>query len=149
MTMIPPLAITLTRREWYLAEQSTEWLHRWGIILEESSQHDSHDTLDDGSEAEAVMVSQHFAQGDDVNDVGSTSAADGARVRTRSITGLGHSIVSDYQLGRVVSLPRIVADRCVVDSALIQDLIKDALSSFEEGRYRSRRLYPGDEQAVY
>ncbi|KAF9139379.1 DNA mismatch repair protein [Linnemannia schmuckeri] len=149
MAMIPPPTITLTRREWDLAEQSTEWLHRWGIVLEENSQQDSHDSLDDGSEAETVMVSQHFTQADGVNDVCSTSATGGARVRTRSITGLGHSVESDYRQGRVVSLPRIVADRCVVDSALTQDLIKDALSSFEEGRYRSRRLYSADEQGLH
>lgn len=147
MAMIPPLPITMTRREWHLAEQSTEWLYRWGIVLEDSSLQDSYDSLDDGSEAETVLVSQHFTQGD--NEVGSTSAGDCPRVRTRSTTGLGHSVESDFRQGRVVSLPRIVADRCVVDSALTQDLIKDALSSFEEGRYRSRRPFLGDEKGTY
>ena len=146
MAMIPRLPITLTRREWHLAEQSTEWLYRWGIVLEESSLQDSHDSLDDGSEAETVMVSQHFTQGD--GDVGSTLAGGCPRVRTRPMTELGHSVESDYRQGSVVSLPRIVADRCVVDTALTQDLIKDTLSLFEEGRYRSRTLFPGDEQGT-
>ncbi|KAF9543733.1 DNA mismatch repair protein [Mortierella hygrophila] len=147
MAMIPRLPITLTRREWHLAKQSTEWLHRWGIVLEENSLQDPYDSLDERSEAETVMVSQHFTQGD--GDVGSTSAGSCPRVRTRPMTGLGHSVESDYRQGRVVSLPRIVADRCVVDCALTQDLIKDTLSSFEEGRYRSRTLFPGDEQGTF
>ncbi|KAG0064710.1 DNA mismatch repair protein [Linnemannia elongata] len=146
MTMIPRLPITLTRREWHLAEQATEWLSRWGIVLEESSLQDSYDSLDDGSEAETVMVSQHFTQDD--GNVGTTSAGGCPTVRTRPMTGLGHNVESDYRQGRVVSLPRIVADRCVVDSALTQDLIKDTLSSFEEGRYRSRRLLSGVEQGM-
>jgi hypothetical protein len=148
MAMIPPLPITLTRREWHLAEQSSEWLYRWGIILEYCSQQNMHDSFDDGSEAETVMVSQHFTQGDGNNDSGPSSAAGGARVRTRSTAGLGHNADSDYRQGRVVSLPRIVADRCVVDSALTQDLIKDALSSFEEGGHRSQKLYPNDQQGT-
>lgn len=147
MAMIPPLPITMTRREWHLAEQATDWLYRWGIDLENSSLQDSHDSLGDGSETETVLVSQHFTQGD--GDVGSTSAGGRPRVRTRPMTGLGHSVESDYRQGHVVSLPRIVADRCVVDSALTQDLIKDTLSSFEEGRYRSRRPFPGDENGTF
>ncbi|KAF9277829.1 DNA mismatch repair protein [Linnemannia elongata] len=146
MTMIPRLPITMTRREWHLAGQATEWLSRWGIVLEESSLQDSYDSLDDGSEAETVMVSQHFTQDD--GDVGSTSAGGCPTVRTRPMTGLGHNVESDYRQGRVVSLPRIVADRCVVDSALTHDLIKDTLSSFEEGRYRSRRLISGVEKGA-
>lgn len=149
MAMIPSLPITLTRREWHLAEQSIEWLHRWGIVLEESSLNDAHNSFDDGSEAETVMVSQHFTQGDGDSDFLSTAATGGTRVRTRSTVGLGHHAESDYRKGRVVSLPRIVADRCVVDSALTQDLIKDAVSSFEEGRYRSQTSYPHEQHGIF
>ncbi|KAK3841571.1 MAG: hypothetical protein J3R72DRAFT_401135 [Linnemannia gamsii] len=154
MAMIPSLPITLTRREWRLAEQSADWLYRWGIVLEENSPQSGLASLDDGSEAdlETVMVSQHFTTCEGVDDVGSPGSsadqpvASESRVRTRAGSVLSRGVDSDCRQGRVVSLPRIVADRCVVDGALTQDLIKDALSSFEEGRYRSRKLYPSDEQ---
>ncbi|KAF9093332.1 DNA mismatch repair protein [Mortierella sp. AD031] len=153
MAMVPPLPITLTRREWHLAGQLTEWLYRWGIVVEESLPRGSLDQLEDGSEGdvETVMVSQHFTQGiaedEELDENGSTfSGADrsigGSRIKTRSMAGPTHRVESDYRHGRVVSLPRIVADRCAVDSTLTQDLIKDALSSFEEGRHRLRKLHP-------
>ncbi|KAG0375827.1 DNA mismatch repair protein [Mortierella sp. AD032] len=73
MAMIPSLPITLTRREWRLAEQSADWLYRWGIVLEENSPQSGLASLDDGSEEdlETVMVSQHFTPCDGVDDVGS------------------------------------------------------------------------------
>ncbi|KAG0277779.1 DNA mismatch repair protein [Linnemannia exigua] len=156
MSMIPPLPITLTRREWHMAEQSADWLSRWGIVLEESSPQSDFASRGDESEGdlETVMVSQHFTQCDGVDDAGSTvsgadqSAAREGRVRTRAGSLFPHGVDSDCRQGHVVSLPRIVADRCVVDGALTQDLIKDALSSFEEGRYRSRKVYPSDEQGT-
>ncbi|KAF9951321.1 hypothetical protein BGZ65_006025, partial [Modicella reniformis] len=33
MVTIPPLTITLSRREWKLAAQYSNWLYRWGIVL--------------------------------------------------------------------------------------------------------------------
>ncbi|KAF9125780.1 DNA mismatch repair protein [Mortierella sp. 14UC] len=154
MAMIPPLPIILTRREWHLAEQSAEWLYRWGIVIEESLPQGGLASPDDGSETdlETVMVSQHFTRDDELDDIGSTisgtgySDAGGSRVRTRMASGSVLGVESDYRQGRVVSLPRIVADRCVVDGALTQDLIKDALGSFEEGRYRSRKLHSNNAQ---
>ncbi|KAF9929094.1 DNA mismatch repair protein [Linnemannia zychae] len=153
MDMVPPLPITLSRREWHLAKLSAEWLHRWGIVLKETaSQGNTSNPFDDEAEIglETVMVSQHFPNDMMMEeDTIGSSIERGHKANKRAVSGTSRSGVdSDFRSGFVVSLPRIISDRCVVDSSLTHDLVKDALSSFEEGRYRPRHMNPGDTQGI-
>ncbi|KAG0215914.1 DNA mismatch repair protein, partial [Mortierella sp. GBA43] len=139
MAMIPPLPITLSRREWKLAELYSDWLYRWGIILN-------------------INHSQRIASEDDDDDM--DGGASGSVAGSRSINGStsdkmrrSHSThtattESDYSQGWITSLPRVVADRCVVDKTLTQDLIKDTISLAEEGRYSSHREPLGSENSL-
>ncbi|KAF9905975.1 DNA mismatch repair protein [Linnemannia zychae] len=137
-------------------ERSVEWLYRWGIVVEDNLPQGELGSLDNESDTdlETVMVSQHFTQDEGLDESGSAvsgtgfSTAGGSKVK-RAASGLALGIELDYRQGRVISLPRVVADRCVVDGALTQDLVKDALSSFEEGRYRSQKLHSNNGQAGY
>ncbi|KAI9241109.1 MAG: hypothetical protein BYD32DRAFT_484405 [Podila humilis] len=129
MAMVPPLDITLTKREWYVATTYSDWLARWGFVIEGGGPELRNGaSVDSGEDEDEVMVSHHFQSKLD------TSASIGEpcsqRVLSRSYTT--SSIESDYIRGQVLALPRVVADRCVVDSALTHDLIKDALSAAEE-----------------
>ncbi|KAF9215154.1 DNA mismatch repair protein [Podila verticillata] len=129
MAMVPPLDITLTKREWYVATTYSDWLARWGFVIEGGGPELRNGaSVDPGDDEDEVMVSHHFQSKLD------TSASIGEpcsqRVLSRSYTT--SSIESDYIRGQVLALPRVVADRCVVDSALTHDLIKDALSAAEE-----------------
>lgn len=129
MAMVPPLDITLTKREWYVATTYSDWLARWGFVIEGGGPELRNGTfVDSGDDDDEVMVSHHFQSKLD------TSASIGGprpqRVQSRSYTT--SLIESDYIRGQVLALPRVVADRCVVDSALTHDLIKDALSTAEE-----------------
>ncbi|KAF9287113.1 DNA mismatch repair protein [Mortierella antarctica] len=128
MTMVPPLDITLTKREWYVAAAHSGWLARWGFVIECGGS-----GLRDGTEGNSgddddeVMVSHHFqSQSDTSGPFG------GPPKRSLSRSYATSSIESDYIRGQVLALPRVVADRCVVDSALTHDLVKDALSTAEE-----------------
>jgi hypothetical protein len=137
MAMIPPLSITLSRREWKLAKLYSDWLYRWGIILN-------------------INHSQRIASEDDDEMDG---GANGSVVGSRSINGSSNDKLrshstptatteSDYSQGWITSLPRVVADRCVVDKTLTQDLIKDTISLAEEGQYSSHREPLGPENIL-
>ncbi|KAG0263818.1 DNA mismatch repair protein [Mortierella polycephala] len=175
MVMIPPLPITLSAREWKLANQHSEWLYRWGIVLNDdrptpsssatkSLQDARSDRIQDGTEAdpETVIVSQHFSgsfstdYGPDCGASSLTPLASTSRTALETLTLAGqdqglqqqprlgskvrmmptktHIAESDYLQGHVTALPRIVADRCVLDNTLTQDLIKDTISWVEESR---------------
>lgn len=128
MSMVPPLIITLTKREWYVATTYSDWLARWGFVIDGGSELRNGTSVDLGDDDDEVMVSHHFQSMLD------TSASIGGSFlqRVQSRPYITSSIESDYTRGQVLALPRVVADRCVVDSALTHDLIKDALSTAEE-----------------
>ncbi|KAG0048090.1 DNA mismatch repair protein [Gryganskiella cystojenkinii] len=155
MVMLPPLPITLTRREWNCAQQFSQWLHRWGIALSQelppppprrpslSGRGDDDAEMDDMA---PLLVSHHFTgtlseaeeQAPSLDQTPLPTPGDssvGERHNRSLLGGLRvASTESDYIQGYVMALPRVVADRCVVDSALTQDLIKDTISWGEEGR---------------
>ncbi|KAG0368069.1 DNA mismatch repair protein [Gamsiella multidivaricata] len=153
MAMIPPLPITLSRREWRLVEQYSDWLSRWGIILDKNPLTAAVDTdpaqLNEDSipldeDDDTLLVSHHFSDSltessqtmkshSELQQAPITATAGGNILVSRHITA------SDYSQGWVTVLPRAVADRCVVDGALTQDLIKDSISWAEGSRYSSRR----------
>ncbi|KAF9178753.1 DNA mismatch repair protein [Haplosporangium sp. Z 767] len=176
MIMIPSLPITLSAREWKLANQYSEWLYRWGIVLNDDRptppssatrplQGAWSDENQGGIDAdpETVIVSQHFndlfsaghgpdcgaspsmplASTSGITPMGLPLAAQdqGRQQKPRSgskiqmIPTKAHVAESDYLQGHVTALPRIVADRCVLDNMLTQDLIKDTISWVEESRF--------------
>lgn len=128
MSMVPPLVITLTKREWYVATTYSDWLARWGFVIEGGSELRNGTSVDLGDDDDEVMVSHHFQSKLDT----SASIGGSCLQRVQSRPYITSSIESDYTRGQVLALPRVVADRCVVDSALTHDLIKDALSTAEE-----------------
>ncbi|KAG0335745.1 DNA mismatch repair protein [Podila horticola] len=117
------------RREWHVATTYSGWLDRWGFMVEcgGSGLRDG-TTGDSEDDDDEVMVSHHFQSQSDTS--GSIEGHRLQRSQSRSYTT--SSIESDYIRGQVLALPRVVADRCVVDRALTHDLIKDALSTAEE-----------------
>jgi hypothetical protein len=153
MAMIPPLPITLSKREWRLAAQYSDWLSRWGIALERNvtsnaavPQSQEESVLGDDM-GDAILVSHHFSDSFSMtsqNDQHPSERVPGETAATRMIPGASavYATASDYIHGWVTVLPRVVADRCVVDGTLTQDLIKDSISWAEESRYSSRQDLP-------
>ncbi|KAF9430589.1 DNA mismatch repair protein [Podila epigama] len=161
MAMVPPLDITLSKREWHVAEAYSTWLARWGFVLErESASRFGLDTDGTGDEdSEAVMTVSHHFQENDENSLstlsnpfsgqsetrgtrkyqGGATSASGTKSRYNALM-----MESDFIRGRVTTLPRVVADRCVVDSKLTHDLVKDALSWAEESGRGSSIVFRDD-----
>ncbi|CAO3565386.1 unnamed protein product [Mortierella alpina] len=157
MAMVPSLPITLSKREWSLAGKHADWLFRWGITLsvgtaaleaEDLQRSCDLSLLEELSvEAEQLMMSHHFSEESGQVYANETSASV-SKSSTTSTTSPHHPTTfrakhppfstcageSDFRQGYVTTLPRIVADRCVVDHALTQDLIKDSISRLEETR---------------
>ncbi|GJJ69487.1 DNA mismatch repair protein MLH3 [Entomortierella parvispora] len=135
MSLLPPLPITLTRREWHSAQQFSEWLYRWGIVLTQRPPLPHQPSEDDGDsemyEVDPLLVSRHFTSTQDDQDMEDTFCAGSAN----GDIPRPPSTESDFIQGYVTVLPRVVADRCVVDSSLTQDLIKDTISWGEESRH--------------
>ncbi|KAG0085748.1 DNA mismatch repair protein [Podila epicladia] len=146
MAMVPPLDITLTKREWHVATAYSDWLARWGFVIEGGGSGLQNGPEDNSADDyDEVMVSHHFQSQPD------TSGAIGGHPPKRSLSRsyVTSSIESDYIRGQLLALPRVVADRCVVDIALTHDLIKDALSTAEEsGRGISRFVAGSANEAV-
>lgn len=159
MAMIPALPITLSKREWKLVDQYADWLFRWGIAVSMCSNSSEAGDLRRPSdpslqedlivEAEPMMVSHHFSE-----EAGSMFQNESSTLNPKPPTKPSHHPItfqakhaslstgvlgSDLHQGYVTALPRIVADRCVVDHALAQDLIKDSISMVEETQYSSGR----------
>ncbi|KAG9321843.1 hypothetical protein KVV02_007174 [Mortierella alpina] len=159
MVMIPPLPIVLSKREWTLAGQYADWLLRWGIAVSMCTasikagdlRQPSDPSLQEEftEEAEPLIMSHHFSE-----ELGHMFANDKSTPRSKSSTNPTHhpvtfrakhtplstsAVESDFHPGYVTVLPRIVADRCVVDHTLAQDLIKDSISRVEETRYTAGR----------
>ncbi|KAF8941384.1 DNA mismatch repair protein [Dissophora ornata] len=150
MTMIPPLPINLSRREWRLATQYSDWLYRWGIVLDKDASAQQtlsefpEDSAMDEDSADTVIASHHF--GDHVDmvhenlDSVSTLSTSLRRqeqplaARARFTRVSTYASESDYSQGWVTALPRLVADRCVVDRTLTRDLIRDSIGWAEERR---------------
>ncbi|KAG0211029.1 DNA mismatch repair protein [Mortierella sp. GBA30] len=157
MTMVPALPIALTRREWNLARQNMDWLYRWGIALTRSLHPVGADNIqmestqavsEQSAVEEPVMVSHHFSEDADLdsefqNEAGTSirHTCQGSEYRTKMVTTAVCAVETDYLQGYVTALPRIVADRCVLDHTLTQDLIKDSISWAEETRYSAGHGY--------
>ncbi|KAF9992936.1 DNA mismatch repair protein, partial [Entomortierella chlamydospora] len=155
MQLIPPIPITLSKREWNLAKQYAYWLCRWGIVVGRNSASTKDngtqqlyssdgvsEELDSGGYHEdTILVSHHFNSDLGITDQGSGYglacgyASTEQQEQPPNHRGKNrHTPQSDYSRGCVTVLPRIVAERCVVDTTLTQDLIKDSLSWAEENR---------------
>ena len=155
MTMIPSLPISLSRREWRLAAQYSDWLHRWGIILDKNASAQQtlskfpEDSAMDEDSADTVIASHHFDDHVDIvhENLDSTLTLStslrrqeqplAARTRFTRVSAIPPE--SDYSQGWVTALPRLVADRCVVDRTLTRDLIRDSIGWAEESRYIASR----------
>ncbi|KAG0339377.1 DNA mismatch repair protein [Podila humilis] len=125
MVMVPPLNVTLTSREWRVAVTHSRWLSRWGFVLHEKRSHqdvNADGDSDDGIDSSNVTtVSHHFQeQRQDIPELNRTP-------RPNRLSRRGPCMESDHIHGHLLALPRVVADRCVVDTALTHDLIKDSI----------------------
>ncbi|KAF9200310.1 DNA mismatch repair protein [Haplosporangium sp. Z 27] len=154
ITLIPPIPITMSKREWNLAKQYSDWLYRWGIVLKSSGNSTGNEYAASGRSPgmsssiddlpDAILVSHHFnesaSSADEESGCPSVCRFNNQQERHSSgkstaILGNRFTPASDYIQGWVATLPRIVADRCVVDTTLTQDLIKDSVSWAEECRF--------------
>ncbi|KAF9110695.1 DNA mismatch repair protein, partial [Mortierella sp. AM989] len=159
MDLVPPIPITLSKREWNLAKLYRDWLRRWGIVLQASASSkngnlDPQDPFDRtpgnlGSAEDPediVLVSHHFSDniGEASLEAGSGHVCSTKFTHQNEPLTIGksvkvkenkHDLHSDYSRGWVTVLPRIIADRCVVDTTLTQDLVKDSVSWIEESRF--------------
>ncbi|KAF9911328.1 DNA mismatch repair protein [Lobosporangium transversale] len=159
MPLIPPLPITLSRREWRLADRYKDWLYRWGIALGKSASlpsmtNSQSPMLNMGrqepgmeqGQGEAALISHHFQDTQEGlnGDPGNNDEAlaqwqqrhqHQQAEMSRDTIDPYHVAKYDHNPGYVTVLPRVVADRCVVDTTLTQDLIKDCIGWAEEHQY--------------
>jgi hypothetical protein len=153
MVMIPPLPITLSRLEWNTARLYSDWLYRWGIVLNTSPvyRNPAHTRgTRDTNHREDTTVSRHFTETlSDSNEDTDTSGMlvdhqeEHAASRAESVPANGPTAESDYVQCWITSLPRAVADRCVVEEDLTLNLIKDTISLAEEIQYGESHVLPG------
>ncbi|KAG0308692.1 DNA mismatch repair protein [Dissophora globulifera] len=158
MDMIPPLSITLSKREWRLASQYSAWLSRWGIVLDhngysttngmQNNEHLAEDVDMGETDVDTVTVSHHFERsggsslGGRADSTSQLSSQHPEQLRNRAST---QPSTLDHSKGWITALPRVVADRCVVDGTLTQDLVRDTISWGEETRYSGRNSLNDDD----
>ncbi|KAI1291519.1 DNA mismatch repair protein [Mortierella claussenii] len=158
MNLVPPLPITLSRRERKLAGQYAHWLRRWGITLDSTlppklaGAHQRHKVqqdqdMEEASAAETVLVSHHFSAAMPKADIdpGRIESSPSFQQRQEGTQTMKPTPIiapvnaseSEYSRVYVTALPRLTADRCVLDTTLTQDLIKDSISWAEESQFNS------------
>ncbi|KAF9975109.1 DNA mismatch repair protein [Actinomortierella ambigua] len=164
ITMLPPIKVTLTQREWALARQFEERLFRWGIKVtckkmswkaakkKEKKRRrrrdvhnngggscgDSHDQEVDDKDGDEIYEEDGCEGEDEDEDPTETVSrhfpeyqASSYSLRSSTSTVENLLLQQDNIQGSIVCLPRLIADRCVVDGGLAQDLIKETLAEME------------------